>query len=172
MLYYPLVTPPPNVLAQGILYWDAVGSMAPYEYQPSPELMMLSAEGLFEMIQPNYLPRRRVDDVAAEIEELLDRLSIEQLAIPEGQLTGYTRLYRGKLPERIEGQLVDYGVLKDEQDVFRASGELLAPILATIARAIADEARRNSASDRWVCTGGILRGRPYAERSGVAAQSR
>jgi hypothetical protein len=151
MLYYPLVTPPPDVLAQGILYWDAVGSMAPYEYQPSPELMMLSAEGLFEMIQPNYLPGRRVDDVAAEIEELLDRLSIEQLAIPEGPLTGYTRLYRGKLPERIEVQLVDYGVLKDEQDVFRASGELLAPILATLARAIADEARGNSASDRWVC---------------------
>jgi hypothetical protein len=151
MLYYPLVTPPPDVLAQGILYWDAVGSMAPYEYELSPELMMLSAEGLFEMIQPTYLPGRRVDDVAAEIEELLDRLSIEQLAIPEGPLTGYTRLYRGKLPERIEGQLVDHGVLKDEQGVFRASGELLAPILAIMARAIADEARGNSASDRWVC---------------------
>lgn len=151
MLYYPLVTPPPDILAQGVLYWDGLGSIAPYGYRASPELAMLDDSGLFEMVEPETLLAPRVDAVAAQIEELLDRLTIEQLAIPEGPLTGYTRLYRGKMPGRIQQQLVDYGVIRDEGDVFRASSHLLGPMLAITARAIADEARGLGDRNRWVC---------------------
>jgi hypothetical protein len=151
MLYYPLVTPPPDVLAHGVLYWDGIGSIAPYGYPASPDLVMLTDSGLFEMVEPETLPAPLVDAVAPQIEELLERLTIDELALPDGPLTGYTRLYNGKMPLRIQQQLVDYGVIQDEGDVFRASSHLLGPMLAFIARAIADEARGLNTRDRWVC---------------------
>lgn len=151
MLYYPLVNPPANLLAEATLYWDAIGSRAPSYYAYTPTLEMLADAGIYIPIEPNTLPGKRVSDIAAEIEDLLDRMSVEALRIPEGPLNRSNRLYQGKLPARIEHELDQYGLLKEENGVFRASGQLLAPILAIVARAIADDQRRRNVRRNWVC---------------------
>ena len=151
MLYYPLVTPPPDLVAQAVLYWDGLGSMAPEYYDFAPELRELEEAGLYTPFRPEVLPGKRIEDIGQEISNLLNAIPAELIEIPEGPLTGYNRLYRGKLPQRIESQLLDEGLIREDGSLYRASGQLLAPILSITARAIADDERERSIRNHWVC---------------------
>jgi hypothetical protein len=95
MLYYPLVTPPPDLLNQAVLYWDGLGSMAPEYHDFAPDLQLLQEAELYTAFRPETLPGKRIEDVGQEIANLLDAVPPELIEIPEGPLTGHSRLYRG-----------------------------------------------------------------------------
>ncbi|WP_104105477.1 DUF6236 family protein [Nocardioides sp. 616] len=150
MLYYPFVQPPHDVLTQGVLYWDQVGSIVPEHYVLPEYLRVIEREGLYRPVHiDQYFDDLSLDAIASEVEQLLRRLSPRDLALPPDPVTPATRLYFGKLPMILEEMLMDRGVIADAGETFQGTRELLGPLLALLARSVAEA--EPDPSTAWVC---------------------
>ncbi|WP_344342044.1 hypothetical protein, partial [Streptomyces rhizosphaericus] len=136
MLYYPFVQPPRDVLAQGVLYWDQMGSIVPKHYQLPDYLQQISDRGLYRPLSVDeYVSDVSLDRLVGEVEGLLTELPRGALALPRDPLTSATRLHYGKLPYELEFRLKNAGLLRDVATSYQASEALLGPLLTLLARA-------------------------------------
>jgi hypothetical protein len=75
MLYYPFIQPPRDVLAQGVLYWDRLGTIVPEHYVLPPQLERIRENGLYEPLEADrYVDEVSMDRLARQIEDLLSEL--------------------------------------------------------------------------------------------------
>ncbi|GAA0989134.1 hypothetical protein ENKNEFLB_02868 [Nocardioides aquaticus] len=156
MLYYPFVQPPRDVLAQGVLYWDQMGSIVPKHYQLPDYLQQISDRGLYRPLSVDeYVSDVSLDRLVGEVEGLLTELPRGALALPRDPLTSATRLHYGKLPYELEFRLKNAGLLRDVATSYQASEALLGPLLTLLARAVADGERDPTIG--WVCHTNVAR---------------
>lgn len=170
MLYYPFVQPPRDVLAQGILYWDRIGTIVPERYVLPPQLERVRAHGIYEPLEADrYVQEVSFDRLVGQVENLLSELPARALRIPRDPVTAATRLYYGKLPVDLEYRLREAGVLRELEGSYQAPEALLGPLLSLLARAVADGEPDPTVG--WVCHTNIERAAAMAydgtETSGV-----
>ena len=150
MLYYPFVQPPRDVLAEGILYWDRIGSIVPRHYDFPDYLRRIADQGLYSPLEPNaYLSQGTVQKLASELDELLSALPRSDLQLPRTPISATTRLYYGKLPMMIEDRLVSQGLLRDVHSSYQGPEVLLGAILSLLARSISEN--HGDVTLDWVC---------------------
>lgn len=150
MLYYPFVQPPRDVLAQGVSYWDQMGSIVPEHYQLPGYLQQVADRGLYRPLRVDeYIDDVSLDRLVREVEGSLTELPREALALPRDPLTSATRLHYGKLPDELESRLRDAGLLRDVATSYQASEALRGPLLTLLARAVAEGERDPTIG--WVC---------------------
>lgn len=90
LLYYPLVSPPVEVIHQALLYWDAIASVTPLDREvrraaTSPELRELGERGLYHPMDHFRLFDSALPDqeFTGRIRAELHRLAARQEAAPE-----------------------------------------------------------------------------------------
>jgi hypothetical protein len=172
MLYYPFVQPPRDVLAQGILYWDRMGSMVPSFYDLPAHLKQVADRGLYQPLDvDSYIDEVSLNLLVTQVERLLGELSPNDLKLPRDPVASSTRLHYGKLPHRLEARLMDGGLLRDVKTSYQASEKLLGPLLSLLARAVADGEPDPTVG--WVCHTNLERAAAMAygssETGGVPA---
>jgi hypothetical protein len=150
MLYYPFVQPPRDLVAQGVLYWDQIGSIVPREYDLPDHLRRLMGSALYHPVYlDDYFDEISVGAITAEVETLLERIPATELVIPDAPLSRQTRLYYGKLPGELEGRLFELGAIRDAGTAFQGPQGLLGALLALLARNVA--AAEPDPTIGWVC---------------------
>lgn len=150
MLYYPYVQPPRDIIAQGVLYWDQMGSIVPAGYELPTHLKQVAERGLYHPLTvEQYVGEVSLTRLVNQVEELLRKLPPQALKLPKDPLSSSTRLYYGKLPYELEYLLREAGLLRDVKTSYQASENLLGPLLALLARAVADG--ESDPTVGWVC---------------------
>lgn len=134
-LFYPYVVPPTGWLKQSLLYYDVVGSVVHNGFMddPPPDIAWLIEVGHYEAVYAGQLDRHAV---AALIDEFIDVLAeYEQLGrvwLPEGGLLESVNY--GKLPDLVESQLVDLGVIRRSAVGYLLQPHLLGPLICLLAK--------------------------------------
>ncbi|MFD5780395.1 DUF6236 family protein [Streptomyces sp. NPDC126933] len=122
LLYYPLVSPPQEILHQALLYWDGIASVVPesrdvYEDAVSDELKDLRDRGLYHPVTlgpqhtrllggPGHRPRGESYEVL--IEELRELAAGAQR--PRLSFLDAAFLYRSKVGYLLEDEIVRLGL--------------------------------------------------------------
>jgi hypothetical protein len=143
MLYYPFISPPRPVILQALLYWDGLSSIVPMSDIDRPELRQLGAFYTPFRID-DELGNTEIPALVNELHAVLDQLPRDRLKPDDGPLTGYNRLYYGKLPSQIEDELREMGAVEDVDGMMKGASEFLLPMLAVTAKHIADACNRRS----------------------------
>lgn len=138
MMYYPFVHPPRPVLWQALLYWDAVTSIAPqHGYQFRRDLDVLSDLGLYQPVHADDLPWPERAELVSDLREVVEALPGQDLVPLPGPLGPDTRVYWGKLPGEVEGDLVAIGAFVPHAGMLRASPVLLSQLMIVLAKHMA-----------------------------------
>ena len=134
-LFYPYVVPPTGWLKQSLLYYDVVGSVVDNRFMddPPPDIAWLVEVGQYETVHADQLGRVAA---GALIEEFVDVLvGLERSGrkwLPDvGSLESVNY---GKLPDLVETQLVDLGVLRPSETGYLLQPHLLSPLICLLAK--------------------------------------
>ncbi len=138
MLYFPLSSLPREVAGYAGLYWDHVITIAPPNYDPANAwTQALREAGVLTFVEPSGLDLDEAT-IVDDLEMLLTRRpALVRVYMP---VTAETRLYRGKLPLRIEEALRDRrAALEVDRNTFVVSSEILPSVIAIVAREVAEK---------------------------------
>jgi hypothetical protein len=141
LLYYPLVNPPTPIVWQGLLYWDGIASIVPWDgdyFQPL--LRELRDTPLYVALEADDLKlwdRARYDAMLRELQALIGQLPGADLEPELGPLGAGNRLYYGKLPTSLQGDLIAIGAAQPAGPAMRVNPRLLLAILAVTAEHLA-----------------------------------
>lgn len=142
MMYYPFVQPPRPVIWQALLYWDALTSISPEDgYQFEGDLIALRDLGLYQPAHADDLPRQARDDLVSDLRQVAVELPGEDLVPVPGPLSPGNRVYWGKLPYIVEGDLIEIGALVPDSGLLRGSPVLLSRLMVVLARHMAAAAQ-------------------------------
>jgi hypothetical protein len=134
LLYYPLVNPPTPIVWQGLLYWDGIASIAPWEGDHFQPLMReLRDTPLYEALDADNLRlsgRLRYDAMLSELEAIVEQIPRDDLEPEPGPLHASNRLYYGKLPLSLQEDLIAIGAAQPAGPAMRVNPRLLLAILA------------------------------------------
>jgi len=134
-LFYPYVVPPSSWVKQSLLYYDVIGSVVHNRFMDDPpnDIAWLIDAGHYETVHADQLGR---DAAVALVDEFIDVLAeFEQSGrgwLPDGaplELVNY-----GKLPDLVENQLVDLGVLRGSAAGYLLQPRLLGPLICLLAK--------------------------------------
>jgi hypothetical protein len=156
LLYYPFVNPPIPIVWQGLLYWDGLASIVPWEgdyFQPLlRELRDTPLYDALEVDDLKGLARPRYDAMLSELEAIVCELPGQDLEPEPGLLSASNRLYYGKLPLLFQERLIEIGAARPAGPAMQVNPRLLLAILAVtakhLARAYADEVTYLPHTDR------------------------
>ncbi|WP_328993937.1 hypothetical protein OG394_06140 [Kribbella sp. NBC_01245] len=157
MLFYPLVHPPKLTLFEAVLYWDGLTSLVPTNvnyfsaFGNSNELGLLRDEGIYTptLLDDNLPGYDALVDQLAQISSLFDTYHHP----PSEQLNMYTRLWQGKLPLRIEHDLLSSGLIVPDDTqpgAFRGHAGMLSALLSLAASQAATQLQRIPGRSRFI----------------------
>ncbi len=107
MLYYPFVQPPRDVLAQGVLYWDQIGSIVPSDYYLPDYLRHVADHGLYVPLEADrYVAEVTLQALVEQVRTLRRTIPADDLKLPEDPVRPPTRLHDGKLPYQLQEMLL------------------------------------------------------------------
>ncbi len=141
LLYYPLVNPPTPIVWQGLLYWDGIASIVPWEGDYlQPLLRELHETPLYEALEADDLKlsaRPRYDAMLSDLEAIVGEIPGEDLEPEPAPLRASNRLYYGKLPLSFQEDLIAIGAAQPAGTAMRVNPRLLLAILAVTAKHLA-----------------------------------
>ena len=141
LLYYPLVNPPAPIVWQGLLYWDGIASIVPWEGDYlQPLLRKLHDTPLYEALDADKLKlsaRPHYDAMLRDLEAIVGEIPGEDLEPEPGPLRASNRLYYGKLPLSFQEDLIAIGAAHPAGPAMQVNPRLLLAILAVAAKHLA-----------------------------------
>ncbi|MGW7305246.1 DUF6236 family protein [Streptomyces sp. NPDC054835] len=150
LLYYPLVSPPVEVIHQALLYWDGIASVTPLDREIrraaiGPELAELRERGLYHPMDHHRLFDRALPDreLTGRVRTELHRLAARQAAAP-APFDAY--INSSKWSWSLEERLVDLGLgtrLPGRWSV-AVTAETAQTVIGAAARLAAAEASRDT----------------------------
>ncbi len=142
LLYYPLVNPPGPIIWQGLLYWDGIASIVPWDGDYlQPLLRELHDTPFYKALDADNLKLRdgpRYDAMLRELEAIVGEVPGEDLEPGSGPLRAGNRLYYGKVPLSLQEDLIASGAAQPAGPAMRVNPRLLLAILAVTAKHLAE----------------------------------
>ncbi len=120
----PVRPAPRDVLAQGVLYWDQIGSIVPSSFHLPDYLRQVADHGLYVPLEADrYVEEVTLQALVEQVSTLLRTIPADDLKLPEDPVGPPTRLHYGKLPYQLQEMLLRAGVLRDVETSYQAHVE-------------------------------------------------